>query len=180
VEEYYEFDPDRLKLKGWIRQGGKLEAIPQMQGWVSPLTGVRFELAVGDTDRELKLYQPDGTQFKTYLELIHERREAIEAYIGEQEARKQLEQEWMREQQARIREQEAREQAEQERMREQQARIREQEAREQAEQERMREQQARIHEQEAREQAERERNEAEKRLQDLLAKLKAQNIELPE
>jgi Uma2 family endonuclease len=131
VEEYYEFDPDRLKLKGWIRQGGKLEAIPQMQGWVSPLTGVRFELAVGDTDKELKLYQPDGTQFKTYLELIHERREAIEAYIGEQEARKQLEQEWIREQQAR-------------------------------------------------KQAELERNEAERRLQELIAKLKAQGVDIPE
>src|SRR5262245_52575173 len=31
VEEYYEYDPDRGQLRGWLRQGDRLHPIPQMQ-----------------------------------------------------------------------------------------------------------------------------------------------------
>jgi len=65
VEEYYEYDPDRGVLKGWLRQGNQLHAIAQMQGWVSPLLGVRFELSGSD----LNLFYPDGRKFEHYVEL---------------------------------------------------------------------------------------------------------------
>jgi Uma2 family endonuclease len=44
VEEYYVFDPDKLELFGWLRQGNKLVSIPSMHGWKSPLLNVLFEL----------------------------------------------------------------------------------------------------------------------------------------
>ncbi|MHC5825129.1 MAG: Uma2 family endonuclease, partial [Nostoc sp.] len=42
VEEYYQYDPDRYELKGWRRQGEQLLPIAQMDGWTSPLLGIRF------------------------------------------------------------------------------------------------------------------------------------------
>ena len=65
VEEYYEYDPDRGRLRGWLRHGATLDEIPQMQGWVSPRLGVRFFLE----DGELGLYRPDGQRFQSYVEL---------------------------------------------------------------------------------------------------------------
>ena len=80
VEEYYLYDPDRGHLVGWQRQGNEMGEIPQMQGWVSPRLGVRFEMAGG----ELRLIKPNGERFATYVELEamrekaeHERDEAI-------------------------------------------------------------------------------------------------------
>jgi hypothetical protein len=66
VEEYYVYDPDRLVLEGWIRRSAALEEIPNMQGWVSPRLGIRFELAPDDG---LKLYRPDGCPFLSFVEL---------------------------------------------------------------------------------------------------------------
>ncbi|NEQ80473.1 MAG: Uma2 family endonuclease, partial [Moorea sp. SIO2I5] len=66
VEEYYLFDPNRTKLKGWLRSAEKLEPIPQMLGWVSPRLGITFELVGSD----LVLYYPNGEPFATYLEII--------------------------------------------------------------------------------------------------------------
>jgi Uma2 family endonuclease len=65
VEEYYEYDPDRGTLKGWLRQDDRLESIPQMEGWISPRLGVRFTMEGSD----LVLYRPDGRRFETFLEL---------------------------------------------------------------------------------------------------------------
>ncbi len=65
VEEYYSYDPDRFRLKGWIRQNDRLVAIPEMEGWVSPRMQIRFELNQG----ELELYRPDGQKFLTSVEL---------------------------------------------------------------------------------------------------------------
>ena len=65
VEEYYVYDPDRGSLDGWIRRGGRLEDIPEMEGWVSPRLGIRFSLEGMD----LVLYRPDGRRFETFLEL---------------------------------------------------------------------------------------------------------------
>jgi Uma2 family endonuclease len=64
VEEYYEYDPDRGLLRGWIRQDDALGQLDETQGYVSPLLGVRMELN-GD---DLVLYRPDGTPFKTLQE----------------------------------------------------------------------------------------------------------------
>ena len=68
VEEYYLYDPDTGALQGWQRADHGLVEIPQMNGWVSPRLGVRFELR----DGELELYRPDGQRFITYLELMEQ------------------------------------------------------------------------------------------------------------
>lgn len=64
VEEYYEYDPDRGTLKGWIRREGRLEPIDPMEGWVSPLLSIRFSLEGTD----LALYHPNGQRFETFVE----------------------------------------------------------------------------------------------------------------
>ena len=79
VEEYYEYDPDRGTLKGWLRQDDRLEAIPRMEGWISPRLGVRFTMEGND----LVLYRPDGRRFETFLEL--ERRAETERQRAETE-----------------------------------------------------------------------------------------------
>ncbi len=65
VEEYYEYDPDRGTLKGWVRRNGLLEPIVLMEGWISPLLGIRFSMEGID----LALYRPNGRRFETFVEL---------------------------------------------------------------------------------------------------------------
>ena len=65
VEEYYEYDPDRGELRGWLRQNDQLAPIAGMDGWISPRLGIRFTLEGTD----LVLYRPDGRRFETFLEL---------------------------------------------------------------------------------------------------------------
>jgi len=77
VEEYYLYDPETGDFTGWIRgEDGRLRVIDEIQGWVSPRLGVRFEIE----DGELRIIRPDGQRFMTYLELQqqaeHERQRA--------------------------------------------------------------------------------------------------------
>lgn len=65
AEEYYIYDPERERVYGWQRQGGALEEILDMDGWSSPLLGIRFELSSG----RLVLFRPDGSRFRTYAEI---------------------------------------------------------------------------------------------------------------
>jgi Uma2 family endonuclease len=66
VEEYYLYDPETGDFTGWIRgEDGRLRVIDEIQGWVSPRLGVRFEIE----DGELRIIRPDGQRFMTYLEL---------------------------------------------------------------------------------------------------------------
>ena len=65
VEEYYIYDLDRFRLTGWIRNEDQLIAIANMEGWVSPLLGVRFTQANGD----LEIYRPDNRRFLSSVEL---------------------------------------------------------------------------------------------------------------
>ncbi|MBM4071955.1 MAG: Uma2 family endonuclease [Planctomycetes bacterium] len=69
TEEYYLYDPETGDLYGWIRSGERLAEIPNMNGWVSPRLGVRFEIH----DGELRLFGPDGKKFLTYTELVEQR-----------------------------------------------------------------------------------------------------------
>ena len=64
-EEFYEYDPDRGRLRGWQRQGEALVPIVPMEGWVSPRLGIRFGLEGG----ELRLSRPDGQLFVSYAEM---------------------------------------------------------------------------------------------------------------
>jgi len=65
VEEYYIYDPEKVELTGLQRYGEDLEVIEEMNGWVSPRLGVRFEL----TPDTLEIYRPDGQKFLTFVEL---------------------------------------------------------------------------------------------------------------
>ncbi|MEM6840369.1 MAG: Uma2 family endonuclease, partial [Cyanobacteria bacterium P01_C01_bin.120] len=72
VEEYYQYDPERNELVGSQRLDQILTAIPDLQGWVSPRLGVRFEL----TPDTLNLYGPNGDRFLTSVELAQQRNQA--------------------------------------------------------------------------------------------------------
>ncbi len=69
VQEYYIYDPDKFVLEGWRRTADALEQISDLDGWVSPLMGVRFDTSQG----ELRLFAADGERFLTYAELADER-----------------------------------------------------------------------------------------------------------
>jgi Uma2 family endonuclease len=86
VEEYYVYDPDDGTLAGWRREeGGRLEEVSNMLGYVSPRLGLRFE--PGDGPDNLKLYGPDGILFKTHQELQDEAEAAEQrAEAAEQKA----------------------------------------------------------------------------------------------
>ena len=45
VDEYYLYDPDHNVLKGWRRSNERFQEIPQMDGWVSPTLGIKFDLS---------------------------------------------------------------------------------------------------------------------------------------
>jgi Uma2 family endonuclease len=82
VEEYYQFDPDAMRLEGWQRVADELTEIPELNGWVSPRCGIRFELTGGD----LRIIRPDGRAFESYAEL--ERRAEQECHRAEEEHRR--------------------------------------------------------------------------------------------
>ncbi len=89
VEEYYIYDPDTAGLSGWRRQQGRLLPVLQMDGWISPRLGIRFDLSGGD----LVVFRPDGMPFLTHLELSQQhhaaRQQANEARQQADEARRQ-------------------------------------------------------------------------------------------
>jgi Uma2 family endonuclease len=72
VEEYYEYDPDRGTLSGWLNSGGEFVPIESMEDWVSPRLGVRFGL----DGNALVLTGPNGERFKSYVEVVAEREQA--------------------------------------------------------------------------------------------------------
>ncbi len=91
VEEYYLYKPDAVDLAGWLRREGRLEAIAEMNGWVSPRLGVRFEVA----ESALQIYRPDNRPFLTYLELAQlqeqaeQRARELQAELEQQRQRSQ-------------------------------------------------------------------------------------------
>jgi Uma2 family endonuclease len=81
VEEYYLYDPDTNDLSGWQRNAGRLDIIEDLQGWVSPRLGIRFETL----SQELQIFRPDGQPFLTFGEL-EQARAAAEAQTRAAEA----------------------------------------------------------------------------------------------
>ncbi len=69
VEEYYLYDPDRAVLEGWLRGEHGFGEIPEMNGWISPRLGIRFDTS----GAELTILDPDGRPFQTFQELAQER-----------------------------------------------------------------------------------------------------------
>ena len=72
VLEYYIYDPETSEWRGYVREGGKLAAIGEMAGWVSPLLGIRFGVGSGV---DPGVYAPSGERFVGYVEV----RRALEA-----------------------------------------------------------------------------------------------------
>jgi Uma2 family endonuclease len=69
VDEYYLYDPDHDVLEGWRRVEDELREIPEMNGWTSPVLGIKFD----SSGSELKILGPDGRPFLTYQEIAQER-----------------------------------------------------------------------------------------------------------
>lgn len=69
VEEYYQYKPDTNELVGANRQDHHLVEMSDMQGWVSPRLGIRFEL----DEETLTIYGPEGDRFLTPVELAQQR-----------------------------------------------------------------------------------------------------------
>ena len=65
VEEYYIYNPDTFQLDGWVRENGNLSKLWEMDGFVSPRMGIKFQTAEG----ELVIYRPDGQRFLSSIEL---------------------------------------------------------------------------------------------------------------
>lgn len=88
VEEYYLYDPQENLLDGWIREKKLLSKIERMDGWVSPLLGIRFDMS-GD---ELRVFGRDGQEFVATPEAVRQRdieRRAKEKALQEKEQERQ-------------------------------------------------------------------------------------------
>lgn len=82
VEEYYIYDPAKNDLNGLLRSGDSFEVIEEMNGWVSPRLGIRFQL----TAKTLEIFSPTGQKFLTPVEidsLREQERQAKEAALEE-------------------------------------------------------------------------------------------------
>ncbi|HLP89562.1 MAG TPA: Uma2 family endonuclease [Nostocaceae cyanobacterium] len=96
VEEYYIYNPDNKDLEIFVRSHNWLEEIEEVNNWVSPRLGIRFELTA-DT---LEIYYPDGRKFLTSIELDQLREQERERAEQERQAKEaaflQLEEERQR------------------------------------------------------------------------------------
>jgi Uma2 family endonuclease len=82
VEEYYIYDPEKNDLNGLLRSGDSFEVIEEMNGWVSPRLGIRFQV----TSDTLEIFSPSGQKFLTSLEmnqLQEQERQAKETALQE-------------------------------------------------------------------------------------------------
>jgi len=75
VEEYYLYDPDENAWEGWLRKESKLLPIAKPRTYASPRTGISFDFS---NPKEMKVLNPDGTPFASYLELIQKHNEEME------------------------------------------------------------------------------------------------------
>ncbi|NWJ98462.1 MAG: Uma2 family endonuclease [Chloroflexi bacterium] len=94
VQEYYIYDPDILKLTGWIRRGVRLEPIAPMRGWVSPLLDLRFEF--DGPDGELKLHRSDGKPFAVAEQVQQSEKQREQAELRAEYAEHQLDETWQK------------------------------------------------------------------------------------
>ncbi|MCS6923534.1 MAG: Uma2 family endonuclease [Fimbriimonadales bacterium] len=74
VQEYYIYDPDTGQWYGALRKGELLEPIENMEGWVSPLLGIRFERGQDD---DPGVYDSEGNRFVRFEEVKAALRAAI-------------------------------------------------------------------------------------------------------
>ncbi|MGI0481118.1 Uma2 family endonuclease [Geminocystis sp. CENA526] len=96
VEEYYIYDPDINDLTGFIKEDNILAMIEEIDGWISPRLGIRFQLA----QPELNIYYPNGDRFSTYNE---EREKALAEKARAEQEKARAEQEKARAEQEKAR-----------------------------------------------------------------------------
>ncbi|MEG4292681.1 Uma2 family endonuclease [Microcoleus sp. C2C3] len=89
VEEYYIYDPDTLEFTGSQRVGDRLEEIPEINGWVSPRLGIRFQM----TPETIEIYRPDDRKFLTSVELDRLREQESQRAVSEQQEKQLAQQE---------------------------------------------------------------------------------------
>lgn len=87
VEEYYLYDPDTNNLEGWIRTEGYLENVESLENWVSPRSGVCFDLS----GEELQVFRPDGDRFLSYTEIAQQAEQSKLEAEQEKQRAEQLE-----------------------------------------------------------------------------------------
>ena len=66
VEEYVIYDPESHELDGFLRKKERFVAVPIMNGWTSPLLGIRFDMS----GEELVISDPAGAPFRDASESI--------------------------------------------------------------------------------------------------------------
>ena len=92
VEEYYIYDPDDNEFIGYLRSGQHLEIIEEVNRWVSPRLGIRFQLQ----DDTLEIYRPDGQKFLSFVEIgqlreqEHQEKENALSELEQQRRRNEL------------------------------------------------------------------------------------------
>jgi Uma2 family endonuclease len=96
VEEYYIYNPQTFQFDGWIRQNGNLTKLWEIDNFISPRMGIKFEIAQG----ELVIYRADGQRFLSSVELEQrfqdERLRAQRAELLLEQERQRAEQERQR------------------------------------------------------------------------------------
>ena len=121
IQEYYIYDPDRIELSGFVRNLDRFEPIAEMNGWVSPLLEIRFQL----TENTLEIYRPDGRRFLTPVEMDRLReQEREEKELAQSQAQQEREEKELAQSQAQQEREEkelAQSQAQQERQRAEEA-----------------------------------------------------------
>jgi Uma2 family endonuclease len=80
VQEYYIYDPDKIDLAGWQRQDGLLTEISHPEDWVSPILGIRFQVAA-----ELEIFFPNGQPFLSFPEISALAASAVQQAHAEQQ-----------------------------------------------------------------------------------------------
>lgn len=67
AEEYYVIDPDDNLMEGWIRESNEFREVPQINGFISPRLGIKFDAS----GTELVISRPDGRRFLTFQETMN-------------------------------------------------------------------------------------------------------------
>ncbi len=91
IEEYYLYNPESYQLDGWLRQEKHLTKLWQLNGWVSPRLGIKFETTWG----ELEIYYPDGQRFLNFIEM-QQRAAQAEQLLKQQRQRAERMAEYLR------------------------------------------------------------------------------------
>ena len=97
VQEYYIYEPESYEIEGWINNNGSLVQLEQINGWISPRLGIKFDTSQG----ELIIYRPDGERFLTPVQLRKEL-EAQREYADIERQRAEIERQRAHEAEAKL------------------------------------------------------------------------------